>query len=188
MKKWIKQQLRESLEETSIKPKGVYNYGTFHKLYHSNKYPDRLYKMGDDKTVEEWVSIFKYYPKYFPKVYRTFPSKTHQGITVVEIEKLNTTTAAKELKLIDTFLINASDIINCKNVSLLNFFEKECINDVLEAADYSDDPLMPQLIYKWGKFLKEVSPIIENALGRPLDLHIGNVAYDKFGKLKMIDI
>jgi len=188
MKDWIKQHLKESLDEISTKSKPIYGKGAYHNVYTSKKNPDRLYKIGDEDTVYEWLSTFKDYPQYFPKVYRAFPYKKDPTLTVVEIEKLNTVKAAEELALIDRFLINASDVIYCKNVSILNFFDKECIEDVMEAAENSEAPYLPQIIFKWGKFLKAVTPIIEKDLGRPLDLHVGNVAYDKMGKLKLIDI
>ena len=188
MKSWIKTYLRESLEEISTKPKPEFGSGAYHKVYASRKYPDRLYKIGDEDSVDEWLSTFQENPQYFPKVYRAFPYKKDPNMKVVEIEKLNTVKAAQELKMIDRFLIDVSDVVNCRNLSVLNFFEKECLQGVIEVAQDSDDPYLPTILLKWAKFLKAVSPIIERDLGRHLDLHVGNVAYDKFGKLKMIDI
>lgn len=190
MKNWIKTYLRESLEEMTIKPKKEFGKGAYHKVYASNKYPDRLFKIGDEDTVHEWLSTFQENPKYFPKVYRTFPFRKDPTLTVVEIEKLNTAVAAKELKEIDEFLLDISDTVHCgKNfLSLGNFYETPCINMVVSAANDSDNPYLIPILQKWTKFLRAVAPIIEKNLGRPLDLHIGNVAYDKMGKLKMIDI
>lgn len=188
MKDWIKTYLRESLEEISTKPKPEFGTGAYHKVYASRKHPDRLYKIGDEDTVHEWLSTFQENPQYFPKVYRVFSYAKNPTLQVVEIEKLNTVKAAQELGMIDRFLINVSDAVNCKYLSVLNFFEKECFQSVIEAAQDSDDPYLPTILFKWAKFLKAVSPIVEKDLGRHLDLHVGNVAYDKMGKLKMIDI
>jgi len=190
MKQWIRTYLRESLEEMSIKPKKEFGKGAYHKVYASNKYPDRLFKIGDEDTVHEWLSTFQENPKYFPKVYRTFPFRKDPTLTVVEIEKLKTAEAAYELNEIDRFLLNLSGEISCSNgfITINNFFEGECFNTVIDAADNGDNPFILSILYRWAKFLRAVAPIIEKDLGRPLDLHIGNVAYDKMGKLKMIDI
>ena len=188
MKIWIKKQLRESLNEMKPRPKPIFGQGAYHKIYSSKKHPDRLYKIGDTKTVDEWVNIFQENPKYFPKIYRVFPYSKDPTLKVVEIEKLNTVKAAQELGLIDRFLINASDVIDCKYLSIANFFENDCIQDVIEAAENSNDPYLPSIIFKWAKFLKGVSTLVEKELNANLDIHVGNVAYDKMGKLKMIDI
>ena len=188
MKQWIKTYLRESLEEMSTRPKPEFGKGAYHKVYRSNKFPDRLYKIGDEDSVDEWLPTFQENPQYFPRVYRVFPYKKDPTLKVVEIEMLNTAKAAHELERIDRFLLDITHVVNCKNLSVLNFFEKECFQGVIEAADNADDPYILPTLYKWAKFLRAVSPIVEKDLGRPLDLHIGNVAYDKMGKIKMIDI
>ncbi len=188
MKRIIRMLLKERLEEVSTIPKSTFGRGTFHNVYLSRKNPDKLYKIGYEDTVDDWLPTFQNHPQYFPKVYRVFPHKKEPALKVVEIEKLNTAKAAQELELIDRFLINFSDVINCKYVSVSNFFDKECMQDVINAVEDSDDPYLPTIIFKWAKFLRAVTPIVEKDLGRHLDLHVGNVAYDKMGKLKMIDI
>jgi len=188
MKNWIKIRLKEGLEEISIASKKPFGSGFYHNVYSSHKNPDKLYKVGEEEKVDEWVETFQRNPQYFPKVYRVFPYNKDPTLKVVEIEKLNTVKAAQELELIDRFLINVSDTVNCEYLSVSNFFEKECFQGVVEAAQDSDDPYLPTILFKWAKFLKAVSPIVEKDLGRYLDLHVGNVAYDKMGKLKMIDI
>lgn len=190
MKNWIKIRLKESLEEVSTTNKPKFGSGADHNVYKSIKNPDRLYKIGNEIKVDEWVEIFKAFPKYFPRIYRVFPHKRKPTLTVVEIEKLNTAKAARELKEIDEFLLNISSEISCDNefITSYNFFEGRCFKSVIDAANNSDNPYILPMLYKWGKFLKEVSSIVERDLGRPLDIHVGNVAYDKMGKLKMIDI
>ena len=190
MKNWIKKYLRESLDEVKTRKKNLFGNGAYHNIYRSNKYPDRLFKVGDEDTVDEWVSTFKENPKYFPKIYRVFPYKKNPRYKVVEIEMLNTNQASLELSKLDNFLINISDQVDCNGeiVNTLNFFEPSCINKVVMAAHATDQPNMLPLIYKWAKFLISVSSIVEKDLGRPLDLHHGNVATDNAGNLKMIDI
>jgi hypothetical protein len=190
MKDLIRNLLKESLEEMSTQPKKEFGRGAFHKVYSSNKNPDRLYKIGDEDTVDKWVTTFQQYPQYFPKVYRVFPYRKDPSLKVVEIEKLDTAKAANELSMIESFLLDYSDEISCNGrfISPLNFFETPCFNSVVEAADNGDDPYILPILYKWAKVLRAVTPIIEKDLGRNLDLHIGNVAYDKIGKIKFIDI
>ena len=97
MKNLIKRLLKESLEEMSIKPKKEFGKGTFHKVYSSNRNPDRLYKIGDEDTVDEWVDTFKEYPQYFPKIYRVFSYSKDPSLKVVEIEKYHSEVVAIHL-------------------------------------------------------------------------------------------
>jgi hypothetical protein len=107
---------------------------------------------------------------------------------VVEIEKIDTVRAANELNKIDNFLFDVPDTINCEYLSLHKFFDTECIDNVIEAAKNDDDPYLLPMIYKWAKFLRTVSKIVYDYMGRDIDIHVGNVAYDNKGNLKMIDI
>lgn len=190
MKDWIKKHLKESLEEITTKPKSVFGAGAYHKVYRSKQHPDRLYKIGDEDSVDEWLPTFQEYPKYFPKVYRVFPYKKNPKMKVVEIEMLDTSKAKVDLNKIDNFLLSISDQVDCGGefINVMNFFEYECLNKVIVAAQATNKPEILPILYKWAKYLSAVSPIIEKDLGRPLDLHIGNVAYDKQGNIKMIDI
>lgn len=190
MKNWIKKYLKESLEEISAKPKPEFGAGAFHKLYRSTKHPDRLYKIGDEDSVDEWLPTFQEHPKYFPRVYNVFPYKKDRTLKVVEVEMLDTSKAKMELDKLQNFLTSISGQVDCggEDIDTLNFFQPQCINKVATAAHATNQPQMLPLVFKWAKFLSVVVPIVERDLGRPLDLHIGNVAYDNAGNLKMIDI
>jgi hypothetical protein len=190
MKNWIKQILRESLNEVKPIPKPEFGSGFFHTVYSSRKHPDRLYKIGDEEIVNEWVSTFKENPKYFPKVYRVFPYSKKPYLKVVEIEKLNTGIAKVEFDKIDKFLIDISSDVNCngKFITILDFFEYPCFEKIITAAQATNNPQIIPLLYKWGKFISAVKKIVDKDLGRDIDLHRGNVAYDNEGNLKMIDI
>jgi len=187
MKDLIKKLLRENLEEISQKP--VFGSGWHHNIYQSSQYPDRLYKVGNSKTVNEWVRIFKAYPKYFPKIYNVFPYKKNPYYTVVEIEKLNTNEGSREFTMIDDFLFDEAGDMECNDefISILNFFETDCY-EILKEIAYERDKKFSIILDKWVKFLQQVAPIIKMELGRDLDLHVGNVAYDAQGNLKLIDI
>lgn len=186
----IKILLRESLKEVSIKNKDQFGQGAYHTVYRSNKYPNRLFKIGHEESVDEWLPTFEAYPKYFPKIYNVFNSKKYPEIKIVEIEMLHTNKAYSELKLLDSFLISISDEVDCNGrfVSISDFFEVPCVNKIANAAQAMDEPEILPILFKWAKFLSVVNPIVEKDLGRPLDLHFGNVAYDNNGNLKMIDI
>jgi hypothetical protein len=188
MKGWIKKLLRENLDELSTKQKGLFNKGAFHKLYTSHNNPDRLYKLGENRDVNEWVPIFKKYPEYFPKVYRVFPYKKNTSLTVVEVEKLDTDKASNDIDKIEEFLLDISDKVSCggRFINMANFFELPCFNKVMEAA--KNDKELRSLIATWAIFFADVAPIVEDIMDRPLDNHSGNVAYDSQGNPKMIDI
>ena len=194
MKSFIRQKLRESLDEMAPKPKPVFGMGTYHTVYSSVKNPNILYKLGTENTVNNWVDIFQKYPQYFPKVYRVFPSKKDPEMYIVAIEKLNTKQAEKDLKIIDEFLFAYSDELSCNGrfLEINTFFTSKCFGLVEDKLEETDNGYLVPLFQKWAKFLREVYPIIEAELklkhgGLP-DLHSGNVAYDKLGNIKLIDI
>jgi len=195
MKNWIKQQIRESLDEIAPVHKKPFGKGAFHKVYSSLKFPDKLFKIGEKNVVEQWVAIFKKYPKYFPKVYRVFPYSKAPNYFVVEIEKLNTKQAELDYELIDEFLFEYSDKLSCSNefLGVTNFFESRCFGLVEDQLNETNNSELIPLFNKWATFLREAYPIIEGELdtensNRYLDLHSGNVAYDKRGNIKFIDI
>jgi len=206
MKVWIKQylreELREELREASIKPKELFGMGSYHQVYQSKKNPDRLYKIGDKETIDEWVNIFQKHPKFFPKIYRVFKlnSKENPNAYVVEIEKLQTRQATMDLSLIDEYLIYECGDIKCGKFgpNINNFFEEKCFNQIINKLNESDNThnlVLKSIFIKWAKFLREVYPIIKKEFistggdgTRELDLHVGNVAYDKNNNIKLIDI
>lgn len=190
MKNWIKTQLRESLNEMKPTPKPEFGSGAWHKVYLSRQHPDRLYKIGREDSVDEWLKTFQQNPKYFPKVYRVFPYSKNPKYKVVEIERLTLGKARRELNEIDSFLLDISDSVDCGGefITNLNFFQGLCFQKVVNAAQATNNPEIIPMLYKWGKFISAVSNIVEKDLGRDVDLHIGNVGYDKDGNLKMIDI
>ena len=187
MKDLIKKLLRETLDEIREKP--LFGKGQFHHVYQSKKYPNRLFKIGNEETVDEWISTFREYPKYFPKVYRSFPYIKDPSLIVVEIEKLDTKRAERELSDIDEFLFDEAGGMECNDgfITILDFFEVDCY-EILKDTAYEYNKNFAIILDKWVKFLQEVAPIIKMQLGRDLDLHVGNVAYDAQGNLKLIDI
>ena len=200
MKSIIKKLIRETLNEIAPEPKEMFGLGSYHAVYQSKKNPNRLYKIGTESVVKKWVDIFKRYPQYFPKIYRVFQSSKNPDLYVVEIEKLSTKQASYDLSLIDEFLIEHYKDLTCdKHITIHNFFNSKCMYQIEEILEESDDiydmHLLP-IMKKWAKFLSEVYPMIEAELnvGKNarnsvmLDLHVGNVAYDNSGNIKLIDI
>ena len=184
------------------RPKEMFGLGSYHQIYQSKKNPDRLYKVGDKNTVDEWVKIFRKYPKYFPKIFRVFKSKAKGNIDIyiVEIERLETRSATMDLSMIDEYLTFNCDNIRCGKFgpNLHNFFEKECLGQIINQLEESDDTydrVLKPIFVKWATFLREVYPTIQQEFksmggdgSRVLDLHVGNVAYDKNKNIKLIDI
>jgi hypothetical protein len=188
MKDWLKQHLREGLKE--VEQKKIFGSGNFHNVYSSKKNPDRLYKIGHERNVYEWVDIFNDYPEFFPKIYRVFPYSKDPEYTVVEIEKLDTSKAKLDYKIVEDFLEDNSDRLQCNGefITTSNFFEEPCFDSVISLAEEYNDPNLTMLLEKWGEYIGTIYNIVRKNMGRNLDLHYGNVAYDKDGNIKMIDI
>lgn len=188
MKDWIKIRLNESISEMSPKP--IFGQGAFHQLFSMKKYPDRLFKIGDEISVDEWLPTFKENPKYFPKIYRVFPYRKDPTLVVVEIEKLDTKSASLEFFKIQEFLDDNLDKLsfNGSFIHNLNFFEEGYFEKVVYLAQMMNRSDLLPLLYKWTKFLRITSKIVKRDLGRDFDLHTGNVAYDSHGNPKLIDI
>lgn len=201
MKNWIKKSLKKYLKE-AISTKPVYGSGFSHTIFKSNKYPNRLFKIGTKYTVEYWVDIFEKYPKFFPKVYRVFPSKKDPNYLIVEIEKLNTTDAERDFKFMTDFLRNAKIYMTYDDETededrgeIIKFtyfpiYPKDLLLDKLRDFIYGNkiSHEVYLLFEKWIEFINELVDATRNDLRGFLDFHAGNYAYDNNGNLKCIDI
>lgn len=187
MKDIIKKLLKETLDELSTKDKPLFGSGMYHRVFSTNKNPNVLYKVGSKNVVQNWVNIFKRYPQYFPKIYRVFPLKKDPRYWSVEIEKMDTKQAEMDLKRMDDFLYSNANNFECDGefISIHNFFKTECFQVLKE---HINDKELLNLFEKWGKFLSEAYPIIEDELNDYPDIHSGNVAYTESGDIKFIDI
>lgn len=204
MKNWIKQRLKKSLDEVSIRKKPVFGSGVQHTVLKSIKHQDRLYKVGLEDDVQFWTYIFKENPKIFPKVYRVFQSKTDPDYWIVEIEKLNTESAKEDFNMVNNLLRgymlsknNNSPIqivtitlakiykIDKTNTDFITFITN--FNKYLLELRISDNDRKKAL--KWVKMIYYVYKYLERKYDYfDKDLHSGNVAYDNSGNIKIIDI
>lgn len=207
MKTWIKQILRESLDEIKMTQKSEFGSGCFHCVYKSEKNPDRLYKIGHKQIVSQWVNIFKNNPKIFPRVYRVFQSKKKPDNWIVEIEMLNTRNAKRDFEMVSNYVNGAYRNRELKDkkrfgdrypFTLRNIFELDeigvkvpeyinVLNDYMHEANASASDRM--LAIKWVKTIYSVYKMLGNKFkfnGR--DLHSDNVAYDDNENIKIIDI
>ena len=62
----IKASIKKILNEIKVKEKTPFGWGTEHKIFPSQKFPDRLYKVGEKDSVDRWFEIFKSNPNMFP--------------------------------------------------------------------------------------------------------------------------
>ena len=199
MKDFIRKMLKEGLEEISTKQKSIFGSGMEHNVYSSKQHPDRLYKIGSSDTVGIWVRIFKENPKVFPKIYRVFPSKQYSNATVVEIEKLEIEKAEAHFRMVRDILTHfMDDKYGFSNFRLQNIHQLDTNNikftDFIKAFK---DWLINQrynvntitLCLKWVKMVYQMYSYFEKKYHYIFkDIHAYNVAYDKMGNIKIIDI
>lgn len=167
------------LLEVVTKPKTPYSSGSEHTIYPNNHDSTKLFKVVTNDPIrglkDNWIEIFKKYPKYFPTIYRS----NDKG---AEVEKLDTNKSDKEFDVFyddtETEFYDLLDLI----VSKKNYkpLLKYCTNIITQLS-----PEMIPAFKRWIKLAKGISSIPMNL--RP-DIHKNNFGYDKKGNLKMIDI
>lgn len=198
MKSIIRILLKERLEEVSLDKKETFGSGMEHNVYASRQHPDRLYKMGREYMVNSWIKIFIENPKIFPKVYRVIKSKRYSDTLIVEIEKLEIRQAEKDFKLVRDILSNFSRyeynqeirlqsiyILDSWGVKFVEFIKK--FKEWLIKQKYNNPTI--ELCLKWTKMIYNIYGFLVNKYDyHERDLHAKNVAYDKAGNIKIIDI
>lgn len=195
MKQWIKQRLKESLEEVSITPKPIFGSGVQHTVLKSHKHPDRLYKIGRKNDVEFWSKIFQENPKIFPKVYRIFPSKKNPYYYIAEIEKLDTVNAEADFDMVNQVIKNfpkgAYSLPHIHKID--NYYPNGHMGFLRDFKVYLNE-IRPsdadmKKILKWTKTIYTMYKYLENKYDYfDRDLHSQNVAYDMNKNIKIIDI
>jgi hypothetical protein len=199
MKNWIKQILRESLNEMTPINKPEFGSGMDHTVFKSKQHPDRLYKIGRENNIKVWVPIFKAYPKIFPRVYRVFPLTKDPYFWVAEIEKLNTDTAKKDFKLASDYLEDYTEQIFKFPIRLarIDIFDNESnipfsvfiIKFKNWLLDIHKDERIIKNILMWVKTVYQIYKLLDKKYQYEIyDIHSGNVAYDNNGNIKIIDI
>ena len=197
----ILQLIREELKEISTAPKKRYGQGMEHTIYPSKSNPDRLFKVGEQEMVEQWVKIFRSNPEIFPKIYRvgkiSDPRDKRINGYYVEIEKLDTDKAIKEWEQLEDKLEEAG---------ITDFFDGAFGRDITDiyvnhehdqktityiATKLKEyDVKSYDLFIKWFKLFKECQNEIEKVVGYGtlVDAHRYNFGYGADGKLKCLDI
>jgi hypothetical protein len=190
MKRFIKTRIKEFLTELKTIEKPQYGKGTQHRIYASLQHPDRLFKIGDKKTVLFWLTIFKKYPNFFPKVFRSGEQKDNKYY--VEVEKLNTelvitewqqlTDTLEEIGAVDTDINDDVDRVFRESLTDENYG-----NEILQILrKYNKSSY--RIFMKWLNFLYQLNSIIQPIKGKMLDVHRGNFGYDSSNNMKCLDI
>lgn len=192
MKSWIKQQLRESLREIAPVAKREFDSGTEHSLYPSKSDPNILYKIGNKQNVLKWLTIFKKYPKFFPKTFRAAEMTNHPQLYYVAIEKLNTARVQTEWSNIEAAMERAGlmdeDYIHDINQVFVESLRDQNYENWITNGLKKSNPAMYKLFVRWLNFLHGFNAIIAPLKGAMTDIHRGNFAYDNAGNIKCIDI
>jgi hypothetical protein len=196
MKIWIKEKIKEGLDEIKTREKGVWKSGMSHRIYQTSKNPNVLYKVGREVEVMEWSKLFKKFPKLFPKVYKVgrinSSDNVDDGWMYVEIEKLDTQRVEREWNLLEETLENMA-VISDESLGSLEYYFQDAITD----SDYEKEiskkvkqlaPNVYPIYVKWITFLKRLIHISEMTINREPDIHRYNFAYSADNTLKCIDI
>lgn len=181
----LKKLIDGELEEIVINKKRILGSGMSHEVYESNKYPDRVFKIGLESSVKEAYEFFKNYPYLFPHVYgyKKWGEKvTDYGsqIFLLVLEKLDTQRFIKFWNKLNRLCI---DVVKTRLQSLsieyLHYQEEWVkIIDYLEENDYE---LYEQTL-EYFTLLKELNEIYDMP-----DVHNAQFGYDKNGDLKCLD-
>lgn len=187
----IEASIKKILNEIKVKEKTPFGWGTEHKIFPSQKFPDRLYKVGEKDSVDRWFEIFKSNPNMFPKVYGAGYFKNNPERKFVEIEKLDTKKvddewtmlefALQDIGMLDEDLEYLDDILYAVATGNYN------VHDVLSKLKLSS-PKNFRLFKKWTDFITNVSRFLKSKGYEYFDVHRNNFGYDNSGNIKALDI
>lgn len=187
----IESLVRKILSEIRVKQKDPFGWGTEHKIYPSQRHPDRLYKIGEKESVDRWFELFKSNPNIFPKVYASGFFKNKPDVKFVEIEKLDTKRvddewtnlefALQDIGMLDEDLEYLDDIFY--TIATENYNVEEILKKL---KLYS--PKNYLLFKKWTDFITGVSRFLKSKGYEYFDVHRHNFGYDKSGNIKALDI
>lgn len=187
----VEASVKKILDEIRVKEKTPYGWGTEHKIFPSQKHPDRLYKVGNKESVENWFEIFKSNKNMFPKVYGAGYFKNNPDVKFVEIEKLDTKKVDEEWTTLEFAL---------QEIGMLDE-DLEYLDDILYATatgNYNTDNILKKLkltspknftlFKKWTDFISEVTRFLKSKGYEYFDVHRHNFGYDNSGNIKALDI
>lgn len=183
--------IQSEFTEMLTKNKDIFAHGVEHRLFESKKYPDKLYKVSYESTVNKWIPIFQKNPKYFPKIFNTGTIKYGNKILkYVLIEKVDTDKHHDEWKLIEEVLeeIGESVYIDAHFRDLLLNDDDEHLQQIdIKFKQYN--PQVYKLYIDWVNFLFKVNSIVKPyKRGNIIDLHRYNFGYKMNGHKVCLDI
>jgi hypothetical protein len=197
----ILQLIREELKGISTTKKTKFGQGMEHIIYPSKNHPDRLFKIGEEYVVGQWVKVFRSNPEVFPKIYRvgkiSDPRDKRINGYYVEIEKLDTDKAIKEWeqledKLEECGIVDFEDGAFGRDMTdiYINYEEDQKTITHIATKLKECDIKGYDLFIKWFKLFKECQKSIEKVVGHGtlVDAHRYNFGYGSDGKLKCLDI
>jgi len=196
--KRIKIPVKNILREMPVRQKERVGQGMEHVIYSSEKFPDRLFKIGDNDVVEEWVKVFRSDNNIFPIVYKVGKYSGKENVYWVMIEKLDVNKAKEEWdylhdKLEELGITDEDD----EEISLfgrdftdiyINHGEdKDSIEGILKTLETHDKRALG-IFVKWFSLVKKCESQAKKVLGRDtfIDAHKYNFGYSNDGKLKCL--
>jgi hypothetical protein len=189
----------ELISELNTKDKPVFGSGVEHKIFESWRYPDRVYKIGPERSVKRWINIFKSNPDMFPTIYKvdTLKGKNlerflsymddyyyDEAYYYVMIEKLSTRDFFKFWMEIEGQLnkMLKDDYTELDDISY-DFKENESTwIDLLNFIKSRKPKLFPKSQELYNLLVK-LNQIIEIP-----DVHALQFGFDSSGKIKCLDI
>jgi hypothetical protein len=176
---------QDELGEIAIKKKRLFGSGMYHKVYESNRYPDRVFKVGKEDSVREAYAYFMNYPYLFPKVYRysklgEHKSESGEDLYYLMLEKLDTNSFISFFKKLNEV---SGDVIYRHIMPIsVNFNENQ--EEWKKILDYlkTKDKTFYEKALGFFTLLRELNEIYDMP-----DVHIGQFGYDNAGVLKCLD-
>jgi hypothetical protein len=172
------------LNEVVSKSKSEVGNGLFHRVFPSEKYPDKVFKVGPSNVVDHWVGIFKDHPDLFPKIHFVKKYRFHDvPYKYVLLERLDVRRFERFWDVLDKVSVKVSKrpIQYILNGILFNE-SGPTINVIKEYLDENITEYSNDFIYLTELFDK----LFE--ISKRADLHKLQFGYDKSGKIKCLDI
>lgn len=171
--------LIDILNELTTKQKELLGKGLEHYVYPS-KDPNKVFKVGETKYVNEWLPIFKAHPDLFPIIYRTGLDKDYDNVTWVEMERLDTEQFEVDFDVLDSILDNS--ILNTIKRAERN---KDYFNKTVAEIRQQDDEIADFFIKLYNNVVQ--TKRFKSGWFDIYDFHKGQFGYDKKGNIKMLD-
>jgi hypothetical protein len=171
--------LIDILNELNTRQKELLGKGLEHTVYPSND-PNKVYKLGETKFVNEWVPIFKSHPDLFPIIYKTGIYKGDKDITWVEMERLDTEQFEVDFDVLDS-IINNSILSTIKRAER----DKDYFDKLVAKIRQQDDEIADFYIKLYNNVVQ--TKRFKSGWFDIYDFHGGQFGYDKKGNIKMLD-